>query len=72
MLKQTLLEEIIKIIIEEGVKIVFTSAGNPKTYTSKLKERGITAGKTKSTLGQVKKRGVDANQHSVLSTKYSC
>lgn len=36
------LEEIIKIIIEEGVKVVFTSAGNPKTYTSKLKEHGIT------------------------------
>lgn len=32
----------IDIIIEEGVKIVFTSAGNPKTYTSFLKERGIT------------------------------
>lgn len=30
------------IIIEEGVKIVFTSAGNPKTYTSFLKEKGIT------------------------------
>ena len=36
------LEEIIQIIIEEGVKIVFTSAGNPKTYTSRLKEHGIT------------------------------
>lgn len=35
------LEEIIDIIIAEGVKIVFTSAGNPKTYTSKLKENGI-------------------------------
>jgi enoyl-[acyl-carrier protein] reductase II len=32
----------IEIIIEEGVKIVFTSAGNPKTWTSKLKEKGIT------------------------------
>ena len=32
----------IKIIIEEGVKIVFTSAGNPKTWTSVLKEKGIT------------------------------
>jgi len=32
----------IKIIIEEGVKIVFTSAGNPKTWTSVLKENGIT------------------------------
>lgn len=36
------LDKIIDIIIEEGVKIVFTSAGNPKTYTSKLKENGIT------------------------------
>src|SRR5690554_5289983 len=36
------IEEIIDIIIEEGVKIVFTSAGNPKTYTSKLKAQGIT------------------------------
>lgn len=29
-------------IVEEGVKIVFTSAGNPMTWTSFLKERGIT------------------------------
>ena len=36
------IDKIIDIIIEEGVKIVFTSAGNPKTYTSKLKENGIT------------------------------
>lgn len=34
-------EEIIDIIIEEGVKVVFTSAGNPKTWTKKLKEHGI-------------------------------
>ena len=32
----------IQILIEEGVKIVFTSAGNPKTWTSLLKEKGIT------------------------------
>jgi len=32
----------IQTIIEEGVKIVFTSAGNPATYTSVLKENGIT------------------------------
>lgn len=31
----------INILIEEGVKIVFTSAGNPKTWTGILKERGI-------------------------------
>jgi len=36
------LEEIMQIIVEEGVKIVFTSAGNPKTWTSFLKEKGIT------------------------------
>lgn len=36
------IEEIMNIVVEEGVKIVFTSAGNPKTWTSFLKERGIT------------------------------
>ena len=36
------LDEIINIVVEEGVKIVFTSAGNPKTWTSFLKEKGIT------------------------------
>lgn len=36
------MEEVIHIIIEEGVKIVFTSAGNPKTWTSHLKSHGIT------------------------------
>ena len=36
------IEEIMQIIIDEDVKIVFTSAGNPKTWTSFLKERGLT------------------------------
>ena len=36
------IEEIMNIIVDEGVKIVFTSAGNPKTWTAWLKERGIT------------------------------
>ncbi|RTZ06610.1 nitronate monooxygenase [Flavobacterium bomense] len=36
------IEEIMKIIVEEEVKIVFTSAGNPKTWTSYLKKNGIT------------------------------
>jgi enoyl-[acyl-carrier protein] reductase II len=35
-------QEIMDIIVEEGVKIVFTSAGNPKTWTPFLKENGIT------------------------------
>lgn len=36
------IEEHIKIIIEEGVKIVFTSAGNPKIWTNHLKDHDIT------------------------------
>ncbi|MBA4258409.1 MAG: nitronate monooxygenase [Chitinophaga sp.] len=35
------LEAIVQIIIEEKVPIVFTSAGNPKTYTSVFKQNGI-------------------------------
>ena len=36
------IEEIMNIIVEEEVRIVFTSAGNPKTWTSFLKDKGIT------------------------------
>ena len=36
------IEEHINIIIEEGVKIVFSSAGSPKKYTSYLQDKGIT------------------------------
>jgi enoyl-[acyl-carrier protein] reductase II len=36
------LDQHIKIIIEEGVKIVFTSAGNPKIWTQHFKQQGIT------------------------------
>lgn len=32
----------IKVILDTGVKIVFTSAGNPKTWTKTLKENGVT------------------------------
>lgn len=35
------IEEIMAIVVEEGVKIVFTSAGNPKTWTGWLKEKGV-------------------------------
>jgi enoyl-[acyl-carrier protein] reductase II len=35
-------DKLMEIIVEEGVQIVFTSAGNPATWTSFLKERGIT------------------------------
>lgn len=35
------IETLMRIIVEEEVPIVFTSAGNPKTWTGYLKERGI-------------------------------
>jgi enoyl-[acyl-carrier protein] reductase II len=51
------------IIVEEGVKIVFTSAGNPMTWTSFLKERSVTVvhviANTKFAL-KAKEAGVDA------------
>lgn len=57
------IEEIMDIIIEEGVKIVFTSAGNPKTWTSKLKSEGITVVHVVSNLKfalKAQEAGVDA------------
>ena len=57
------IEKIMQIIIEEGVKIVFTSAGNPLTWTSYLKEKGITVvhvvSSTKFAL-KAQEAGVDA------------
>jgi enoyl-[acyl-carrier protein] reductase II len=35
------IEKLMDIVVEEGVKIVFTSAGNPNIWTSWLKEKGI-------------------------------
>ena len=35
------IEQLMRIVIEEGVKIVFTSAGNPKQWTPFLKQHGI-------------------------------
>ncbi|HEY9185034.1 MAG TPA: nitronate monooxygenase [Salegentibacter sp.] len=35
------IEKLMEIIVEEGVKIVFTSAGNPKVWTKHLQEKGI-------------------------------
>lgn len=57
------IEKIIDIIVEERVKIVFTSAGNPKTWTSFLKEKGITVVHVVSSVKFAKKAeiaGVDA------------
>ncbi|MEM1001372.1 MAG: nitronate monooxygenase [Bacteroidota bacterium] len=57
------IEEIMNIIVEEGVKIVFTSAGNPKTWTSWLKERDVTVVHVVSSLKfalKAQEAGVDA------------
>lgn len=54
---------IMDIIVEEGVKIVFTSAGNPSLWTGKLKEKGITVLHVVSSVKFAKKSeqaGVDA------------
>lgn len=57
------IEELIEIIIEEEVKIVFTSAGNPKLYTKRLKEHGIMVVHVVSSLKfalKAQEAGVDA------------
>ncbi|MFL0063849.1 NAD(P)H-dependent flavin oxidoreductase [Tenacibaculum maritimum] len=57
------IEKIMDIIVEEGVKVVFTSAGNPKTWTSFLKEKGITVVHVVSSVKfalKAEKAGVDA------------
>ncbi len=57
------IEEHMKTVVELGVKIVFTSAGNPKTWTSYLKENGITVVHVVSSLKfalKAQDAGVDA------------
>lgn len=57
------IEEIMQIIVDEGVKIVFTSAGNPTIWTPWLKARGITVVHVVSSLRfalKAEKAGVDA------------
>lgn len=57
------IEEIIQIIIEQGVNIVFTSAGNPKIHTERLKENGIKVAHVASSVKfalKAQEAGVDA------------
>ncbi len=57
------IDKIMQIIVEERVKIVFTSAGNPSLWTSLLKEKGITVVHVVSSVKFAKKAeqaGVDA------------
>ncbi|MBT8209210.1 MAG: DUF561 domain-containing protein [Eudoraea sp.] len=57
------IKALMQIIVEMGVKIVFTSAGNPKTWTSFLQEKGITVVHVVSSVKFAKKAedaGIDA------------
>lgn len=57
------IEKIMSVIVDEGIKIVFTSAGNPKIWTPFLKEKGITVVHVVSSSKFAKKceeAGVDA------------
>lgn len=57
------IDKLMQIIVEENVKIVFTSAGNPSTWTSLLKEKGIIVVHVVSSVKFAKKSeqaGVDA------------
>ncbi|WP_299053163.1 nitronate monooxygenase [uncultured Polaribacter sp.] len=57
------IEKLMEIVIEEDVKIVFTSAGNPNTWTKMLKEKGIIVVHVVSSVKfalKAEKAGVDA------------
>lgn len=60
------LDKHLQVIIEEGVKIVFTSAGNPKTFTSFLKEKGITVVHVVSS-SKFAKKAEEAGCHAVVA-----
>ncbi|MCX7636193.1 MAG: nitronate monooxygenase, partial [Syntrophales bacterium] len=55
--------EMVEVILEEGVPIVFTSGGSPKKYTHRLKERGVKVAHVTSTpalAAKCEEAGVDA------------
>lgn len=57
------IEKLMDIVLTRGVKIVFTSAGNPRTWTTRLKENGITVVHVVSSLRfalKAQEAGVDA------------
>ena len=57
------IDELMSIIVDNDIKIVFTSAGNPKTWTSFLKEKGVTVVHVVSSLKfalKAQEAGVDA------------
>ncbi|UII76366.1 nitronate monooxygenase [Flagellimonas sp. HMM57] len=57
------IEELMEVILSSGVKIVFTSAGNPKTWTSHLQKHGVTVAHVVSSVKfalKAQDAGVDA------------
>lgn len=60
------IDKLIQIIIEEGVKIVFTSAGNPALWTAYLKDKGITVVHVVSSV-KFAKKSVDAGVDAVVA-----
>jgi enoyl-[acyl-carrier protein] reductase II len=60
------IDKLIEIIIEEKVPIVFTSAGNPKTYTSALKQKGIIVVHVVSS-SKFAKKAEEAGCHAVVA-----
>ena len=60
------IDQLMEIIIELGVKIVFTSAGNPKTWTSYLQEKGITVAHVVSSV-RFAKKAEDAGGEAVVA-----
>ncbi len=57
------IDKLMSVVVEEGVKVVFTSAGNPSTWTPYLKERGVTVVHVVSSVKFARKAaqaGVDA------------
>ena len=60
------IDDHISIIIEEGVKIVFTSAGNPAKWTSHLKAHNITVAHVVSNV-KFAKKAVDAGVDAIVA-----
>lgn len=60
------IEKIMQIVMEEGVKIVFTSAGNPSTWTKQLKDSGIVVVHVVSSV-KFARKSVDAGVDAVVA-----
>ena len=60
------IESILKIVIDEGVKIVFTSAGNPALWTKSLKDKGIIVVHVVSSV-KFARKSVDAGADAVVA-----